>query len=196
MDPVVSGRSNPYGVEGYKAIALELAAQLGEIPAAVIVPTASGDTLYGIAKGFAEISELTGEPMPRIVSAQPDQADPLARSLAAGRPVRVPDAHSLALSVADASTGRHALAALQRWAGTAVSVPEEAIVDAVRRLAGYGYLAEPASAVALAGLWALPPADQPAPGRPIVLILTSSGVKWPEPRRRSSPASRCAAWRS
>jgi hypothetical protein len=90
MDPVVSGRSNPYGVEGYKAIALELAAQLGEIPAAVIVPTASGDTLYGIAKGFAEISELTGEPMPRIVSAQPDQADPLARSLAAGRPVRVP----------------------------------------------------------------------------------------------------------
>ena len=179
MDPEVSGRSNPYGVEGYKAIALEVAGQLGEIPAAVIVPTASGDTLYGIAKGFAEISELTGAPMPRIVSAQPDQADPLARSLAAGHPVHVPDAHSLALSVADECTGRHALAALQRWGGTAVSVPEEAIVDAVRRLAGHGYLAEPASAVALAGLRALPPADRPAPGRPIVLILTSSGVKWP-----------------
>jgi threonine synthase len=68
-----------------------------------------------------------------------------------------------------------------------VSVPEEAIVDAVRRLAGYGYLAEPASAVALAGLWALPPADQPAPGRPIVLILTSSGVKWPEPTAEIFP---------
>lgn len=180
MDPVVSGRSNPYGVEAYKSISLEVVAQLGEIPAAVIVPTASGDTLYGIAKGFAEISELTGEPMPRVVSAQPDQADPLTRSLAAGRPVHVPDAHSLALSVADASTGRHALAALQRWAGAAVSVPEEAIVDAVRQLAGRGYLAEPASAVALAGLRALPPGDQPAPGRPTVLILTSSAVKWPE----------------
>lgn len=187
MDPLVSGRSNPYGAEGYKSISLEVAAQLGEIPAAVIVPTASGDTLYGIAKGFAEISELTGEPMPRIVSAQPDQADPLARSLAAGRPVHVPDAHSMALSVADASTGRHALAALQRWAGAAVSVPEHAIVDAVRDLAARGYLAEPASAVALAGLRALPPADRPAPGRPIVLILTSSGVKWPEPTGQIFP---------
>jgi threonine synthase len=180
MDPAVSGRSNPFGAEGYKSISLEVAAQLGEIPAVVIVPTASGDTLYGIAKGFAEISELTGEPMPRIVSAQPEQADPLARSLAAGHPVSVPDAHSLALSVADASTGRHALAALQRWAGSAVSVPEGAIIDAVRRLARRGYLAEPASAVALAGLRELLPADLPASGRPVVLILTSSGVKWPE----------------
>jgi threonine synthase len=71
------------------------------------------------------------------------------------------------------------------WPGC--GAPEEAIVDAVRRLAGYGYLAEPASAVALAGLWALPPADQPAPGRPIVLILTSSGAKWPEPTAEIFP---------
>ena len=132
MDPAVSGCSSPYGAEGYKTLSIEVAAQLGELPGTVIVPTASGDTLYGIAKGFAEISKLTGEPMPRMVSAEPAGANPLARSLAAGHPVTVPDARSMALSVADPVTGRHALAAMQRWGGEAVSVPEESIVEAVR----------------------------------------------------------------
>lgn len=181
MDPVVSGRSNPYGAEGYKTLALEVTAQLEGLPGTVIVPTASGDTLYGIAKGFAEISELTGEPMPRMVSAQPAGANPVARSLAAGYPVTVPDAHSMALSVADPFTGRHALAALDRWGGQAVSVPEDAIVAAVRRLASRGLLAEPASAVALAGLWEMRDTGRLAQGRPVVLVLTSAGIKWPRP---------------
>jgi threonine synthase len=181
MDPAVSGRSNPYGAEGYKTLSLEVTRQLGELPGTVIVPTASGDTLYGIAKGFAEISELTGEPMPLMVSAQPEGGDPLARSIAAGQPVTVPDPHSMALSVADPFTGRHALAAIRRWGGQAVSVREDAIVDAVRQLAAAGLLAEPASAVALAGLWRLRDAGHLTPHRAVVLILTSAGVKWPGP---------------
>lgn len=179
MDPGVSGRSNPYGAEGYKTLSIEVTAQLGQLPGTVIVPTASGDTLYGIAKGFAEISQLTGESMPRIVSAQPVGANPLARSLAAGRPVTVPDAHSAALSVADPVTGRQALAAMHRWTGDAVSVREDAIVQAVRSLAGRGLLAEPASAVALAGLWELRDTGRLAVGHPVVLVLTGAGIKWP-----------------
>lgn len=179
MDPAISGRSNPYGAEGYKTLSIEVTAQLGTLPGTVIVPTASGDTLYGIGKGFAEISELTGQPMPRMVSAQPASADPLARSLATGHPVTVPDAHSVALSVADPATGRHAVAAMQRWGGEAVSVREEAITEAVRVLAARGLLAEPASAVALAGLWELRDAGRLAAGRPVVLIHTSAGMKWP-----------------
>ncbi len=34
MDPLVSGRSNPYGAEGYKSVAYEVIAQLGETPGA------------------------------------------------------------------------------------------------------------------------------------------------------------------
>lgn len=179
MDPAVSGRSNPYGAEGYKTLSIEVTAQLSRLPGTVIVPTASGDTLYGIAKGFAEISGLTGEPMPRIVSAQPAGANPLARSLAAGHPVTVRDAHSAALSVADPATGRHALAAVHRWGGDAVSVREDTIVQAVRSLARRGLLAEPASAVALAGLWELRDTGRLAEGHSVVLILTSAGIKWP-----------------
>ena len=120
MDPLVSGRSNPYGAEGYKALAYEVAAQLGEPPGTVIVPTASGDTFYGIAKGFAEASSALGEPPARVVAAQPHGADPLVRSAVAGHPVRVADPTSMALSVAEAITGRQALKALARWGGSAV----------------------------------------------------------------------------
>ena len=91
----------------------------------------------------------------------------------------VPDAHSIALSVADPLTGRHALAAMHRWGGDTVSVREDAIVQAVRSLAGRGLLAEPASAVALAGLWELRDTGRLAAGHPVVLVLTSAGIKWP-----------------
>ena len=125
MDPLVSGRSNPYGAEGYKSVAYEVIAQLGETPGAVIVPTASGDTFYGIAKGFAEASSALGEAPATVVAAQPCGADPLVRSAAVGHTVRVPDPRSMALSVAEALTGRQALEALARWGGAAVAVEEE-----------------------------------------------------------------------
>src|ERR1700716_1492652 len=43
--------SNPYGIEGYKTIAFEIAEQLGAERAAaahVFVPVGGGDSLYGI----------------------------------------------------------------------------------------------------------------------------------------------------
>ena len=180
MDPLISGRSNPYGAEGYKALAYEVAAQLGELPGTVIVPTASGDTLYGIAKGFAEASSALGERMPRVVAAQPCGADPLVRSAVAGRPVRVAEPTSMALSVAEAMTGRQALKALERWSGSAVGVEEAEIARAVRDLAHWGLLVEPASAVALAAFRLLLGTGQLSTDRTTVVVLTGAGVKWPQ----------------
>ncbi len=180
MDPLISGRSNPYGAEGYKALAYEVAAQLGEPAGTVIVPTASGDTLYGIAKGFAEASSALGEPMVNVIAAQPCGADPLVRSAVAGYPVRVAEPTSMALSVAEAMTGRQALKALERWSGSAVGVEEAEIVRAVRDLAHWGLLVEPASAVALAAFRLLLGTDQLLTDRATVLVLTGAGVKWPQ----------------
>jgi threonine synthase len=180
MDPLISGRSNPYGAEGYKALAYEVASQLGEPAGTVIVPTASGDTLYGIAKGFAEASSALGEPMVKVIAAQPCGADPLVRSAVAGYPVRVAEPTSMALSVAEAMTGRQALKALERWGGSAVGVEEAEIVRAVRDLAHRGLLVEPASAVALAAFRLLLGTDQLLTDRVTVLVLTGAGVKWPQ----------------
>jgi threonine synthase len=180
MDPLVSGRSNPYGAEGYKALAYEVAAQLGETPGTVIVPTASGDTFYGVAKGFAEASAALGEAPASVVAAQPHGADPLVRSATAGHPVRVENPSSMALSVAEALTGRQALRALTRWGGSAVGVAEDEIALAVKDLAHRGLLVEPASAVALAAFRSLEVGGQISADSATVLVLTGAGVKWPQ----------------
>ncbi len=130
MDPLVSGRSNPYGAEGYKALAYEVVnAQLGRVAGYRIVPTASGDTFYGIAKGFAEASSALGEASVKVVAAQPCGADPLVRSAEAGHPVRVDDPGRWRCLSPKRMTGRQALEALVRWGGSAVGVEEEDIVQ-------------------------------------------------------------------
>ncbi len=86
----------------------------------------------------------------------------------------------MALSVAEAMTGRQALKALERWSGSAVGVEEAEIVRAVRDLAHWGLLVEPASAVALAAFRLLLGTDQLLTDRATVLVLTGAGVKWPQ----------------
>jgi threonine synthase len=179
MDPLVSGRCNPYGAEGYKSIAYEIVAELGDTPDAIIVPTASGDTLYGVAKGFAEVSEVTGMSATRIVAAQPETADPLRRSMQRGAFTRATGARSFALSVADAASGRHAMTALNRWNGETVSVSEDHIRDATWAFARSGLLVEPASAVSLAGSRQLLADGRIDDDARIVLLATCAGIKWP-----------------
>ena len=49
--------SNPWGIEGYKTIAYEIAEDLGwTAPDVVVVPSAYSDGLYGVWKGWAELA--------------------------------------------------------------------------------------------------------------------------------------------
>ncbi len=180
MDPLLSGRANPFGAEGYKGIAYETAEQLGRMPGAIIVPTAGGDTIYGIAKGFMEVAALTGLAMPTIIAVQPVCANSLSRSMATGHQVSVDGPPSIALSISDRVTGRQAMVALQRARGVSVDVSDTAIAEAVRDLARVGIYGEPASAASLAGYRQAVGSAIVDPGLPSVVLLTSSGFKWPE----------------
>src|SRR5262249_32362195 len=63
------GPANPYGVEGYKTIGFEVAAQLGRVPDRMCVPTSAGDALYGPYKGFRELHDLgVTDALPRMTS--------------------------------------------------------------------------------------------------------------------------------
>jgi threonine synthase len=189
MDPVVSGRSNPYGSEGYKFIAYEIVAALGRLPEGMIIPTASGDTAYGIAKGFAEVAVATGSSPTCIIAAQPEVSNPLQRSMRTHRITGVPDARSFALSVSDTITGRQAMVALQRWNGDVVSVTEDSIRDSVRKFAQAGLLVEPASAVSYAGYERALENGLVDVDDTIVLLATSSGVKWPKELQEIFPVA-------
>jgi threonine synthase len=188
MDPALSGAGNPFAAEGYKAIAYETVEQLGEMPHAVVVPTAGGDTLYGVMRGFAELAALAAVPMPVVFAIQPEGANPLSRSIAAGRQVAVDHPASIALSLSDQQSGRHAMAALARWGGHALDVEESSIRNAIADLAAIGIYADPASAAALAGYRLAVASGILDANGSAVLLLTSSGFKWPETMAQIFPA--------
>lgn len=179
LDPILTGAANPYAAEGYKAVAWEIVEQLAGPPDAVFIPTAGGDTYYGIAKGLAEITRLANAAMPTVYAVQPDGANALSQSLAAGQQVTLEAPESIALSIADAQSGRHALAVIAKWHGRVADVPEIAIRTAVIDLAQLGIYTDPASAAALAGYRQAVSNGELDPAAITVLLLTSSGFKWP-----------------
>jgi threonine synthase len=188
MDPALSGAGNPFGVEGYKEAAYETVAQLGRIPEAFFIPTAGGDTYFGIMKGFAELAALSGAAMPVGFSVQPEDANALSQSVAAGRQVTIDHPTSIALSLSDPQTGRHAMVAMQKWGGQALDVAEDAIRRAIVDLAGTGIYTDPASAAALAGYRLAVATGRLDAEATAVLFLTSSGFKWPDAMADVFPA--------
>ena len=64
--------SNPFGVEGYKTLAYEVAEALGwQVPDWCVLPVCYGDALYGMWKGFEELRRLGWiDRAPRLVAAE------------------------------------------------------------------------------------------------------------------------------
>lgn len=176
-DPALAGRANPYGQEAYKAIAHEIVTGLGgQPPACVAVPAASGDTLYGVWRGFRDLHERRHLAMPVILACQPAWTAPLVTSMDGARPA-APGYPALALSAADPQAGRHARLALEQD-GVAIGVPERDLVAALHDLSAAGFPVEPASALALGGLRLARAQGLADAAGPAVCVLTSSGLNW------------------
>ena len=88
--------------------------------------------------------------LPTLLACQPAGSAPLTRSHEA-HPRRIEHPVSLALSARDDLSGRHAAALVRRGAAIVVTVEEDELADAVRRLGHAGFYVEPASGLALAG---------------------------------------------
>jgi threonine synthase len=173
-DPALTGRSNPYGQEGYKSIAYEIVEALGEAPGAVTVPAAGGDTLYGIWRGFRDLHELLGFAMPTLIACQPEGA----ASLRPGeRPTASAAAATIALSAADLHAGAHAHMVIA-GGGIPIEMPEPELRATIGTLARHGHFPEPASALAVAGAVAARRDGLVDDGRPVVAVVTASGQAW------------------
>jgi threonine synthase len=187
-DPPVGG--NPYGLEGYKTIAFEVSEQLGWRPPDVMVfPTDYGDALARAGKGFEELRRLgLIERLPRLAAAE--RFGPLSGALAAGldRVPSVPTGPTVALSIDTDVSTIQALDAIRATNGTAIPVPEDAIVPAQLEAArAEGLFPEPSSACALAGARLLREQGWIRPDETVVAFITSMGLKDPAPTRAHLP---------
>lgn len=178
LDPPVG--SNPYGIDGYKTIAYELVEQLGEAPAAVVVPIAYGDGLMGIHRGFVDLVELGRiDRLPRMIAVEP--LGPYAASLAGGGevPVRVDGRPSVSFSIAGTSATRQGMDAMRASGGRPVTVgdDDETLTAQYRIASEEGIYLEASAAVVLPAVERLRAEGEITPDDAVVVIGTSTGLK-------------------
>ena len=175
---------NPFTVEGKKTASLEIARDLApEAPDAVVVPTGDGVIVAGIAKGFADLVRCgLLSRVPRLLAVQPERSGAIARALRSGAAeiTPEPDAGSVADSLT-VSAPRNAVMALRdirASGGCGILVSEEAILDTIPRLAAASSVfAEPAAAIALAGLEIALAEGKVSRDERVVLLVTGTGLK-------------------
>ena len=183
--------STPWGIEGYKSIAYEIAEDLGwAAPDVVVVPSGYSDGLAGIWKGWTELRTLgLVASAPRMIAAEPygPLANALARGLDAPEKVEVPRP-SLAFSVASRYGTWQGLAALRESKGAGVPLTDEGVLDAQRALAREeGLYVEASSAAAMTAVMQLAARRELDPEQTIVVVLTSGGLKDPGTSRAWMP---------
>lgn len=170
---------HPFGPEGYKTIAYELYQQVG-VPGTVLVPTAHAELLYGVWKGFRELSELgIADRTPAMVACEPGARAPLAQALDSGEEVaEVDPADTGAYSIrATRSTYRGRLA-IEESDGFASPFPDAVMDEAQSRLARTGIWQESSGAAGVAGLRsAVESGRGDEVDGPVVCLGTSSGFK-------------------
>lgn len=182
-DPPVG--SNTYGIEGYTTIAYELARDLGDAPAAVVVPTSYADNLTGIWRGFQRLHAAgVTTRLPRMIVAEPAHSAPYGPALASDGPRTIPAERTVAFSIGGGTASLQGWHSVRTSGGTAVAVPEEEIIPTQLAFgAETGLYLEAASIV---GVHAARRVAAETDG-PVVAIGTSSGLKDPATTAHTLP---------
>ncbi len=156
-------------MSGQGTVGLELAEDAGPLDL-VLVCASGGGLSAGIATALAALSPAT-----RVVAVEPTAGDDIARSLAAGHPVRVPQPVTIADGLATAVPGDLTFPVLARLLAGAVSVTDEEIVAAMRfLLERTKQVVEPSGAAALAALLSGRVGD--VRGRRVAVTLSGGNV--------------------
>lgn len=173
--------SNPFGIEGYKSLAYEIAEDLGwTAPHWVVVPVCYGDALFGMWRGFRELMELGWtDAMPRFAAAEIYGS--IGAAMASGED-RVPEMakpfETGASSISAVQSTYQAVFTLRQSGGVALRIDEGAFVEARDRLARLeGLFVENAAACAIAAAGMLKSAGQIGEHDSVVCLLTADGLK-------------------
>ena len=160
---------DPAIVAGHAGVGLEIASDAPDTDL-VVVPVGGGGLISGVAAGLA-----AAPPGVRIVGVEPEGADVVSRSLAAGAPQVQPGPTSVADGLTAPITGAVPFAHIVSLVDRVVRVSDDDILTALGVLISEeGVIAEPAAAAGLAAL--LTGVVPVAPGRRVVLVVSGGNV--------------------
>ncbi|MHA1409351.1 MAG: threonine synthase [Candidatus Odinarchaeia archaeon] len=179
---------NPYFLEGEKTTGYEICEQLNwRLPDKIIVPMGNGGHISMIWKAIKELNELgfLRNINTNLIGTQESCCSPIVEALKTGSSEIIPSAKTSSiasdLSVKDPLCGRLAINSIKESNGTAVSVTDKEIIEAMKDLAKLvGIFAEPASVTTLAGLKKLVESGEIDQSDTVVCVITGMGLKYPE----------------
>ncbi len=168
----------PFNLPGYATCALEIVEQLGQSPAAVIVPAGQGGMLLGMSRGFDALAAAGRiAKIPAMIGVQAAACAPLTALFDMGMLGLsfVTEGATIAEGVRTRSPlrARAVVDAVARSGGRFLAIDEAAILPGRDALARLGFYVEPTSALVWQALQDL----LPALADPVVAILTGSGYK-------------------
>ncbi len=132
---------------GHAGLGLELLADRPDLDT-VLVPVGGGGLISGVATAVKLL-----KPAIRVIGIEPEQADVVSRSLAAGVPQKLLTARSIADGLAAPVCGTRNLPLIQQYVDEVVRVSEDALLEATRLVMSRTKLAlEPAAAAPFAAL--------------------------------------------
>jgi threonine dehydratase len=117
---------DPDVIAGQGGLGLELLDQVPRDLACVIVPVGGG----GLASGVA-IALKSQRPATRVIGVQVESCAPFPASLAAGEPVEVTSARTIADGIAVKRPGKVTLPLIREWVDELVVVPEDDVAEAM-----------------------------------------------------------------
>ncbi len=183
----MSTLKEPYRIEGKKTMAYELAEQMdGTLPDWIVYPAGGGTGMVGMWKAFGEMERIgwmSPGSRPRMVAVQAADCAPIVRAFEQGRERSEmwQDARTLAdgLRVPKAVGDFLVLRAVRESGGTAISVPDEAMVQAMRDLgAREGISAAPEGGAALHAVKMLLTAGRMKRTDTVVVFNTGGALKY------------------
>jgi threonine synthase len=183
----VSTLKEPYRIEGKKTMGYELAEQLEwRYPDWILYPTGGGTGMVGMWKAFEELEAIgwmKPQRRPRMVSVQAEGCAPIVRAYGDG--MEHAEMWQNAATVADGLRVPRAigdfliLRAVRESGGTAVAVPDGAMVDGMVEIgATEGVSAAPEGGAALAALKVLMERGLVERQHSVVLFNTGGALKY------------------
>lgn len=176
---------NPHRLEGQKTAAFEIVDELGCAPDFHALPVGNAGNITAYWCGYREYQAKGHAPnLPRMLGFQAEGANPIVR----GEPVVNPETVATAIRIGNPAGWKGAVEARDESGGLIDCVSDAEILEAYNIVATLeGVFAEPASAVAIAGIRKLAARGYFTKPATIAVTLTGHGLKDPNTAVNQAP---------